>query len=117
MSTPDRPPSWPSNPSTGQPTDENDTPARDAAITRIRRRRGFWRHLATYTLVNLLLVGIWAGSGAGYFWPVWPMLGWGFGVAAEALRVFGHPRPISEQQIRREIDRGDPQPGDATTDD
>jgi hypothetical protein len=25
-----------------------------------------------------LLIAIWALSGAGYFWPVWPLVGWGF---------------------------------------
>jgi hypothetical protein len=30
-----------------------------------------------YLLVNLLLVAIWLASGAGYFWPVWVILGWG----------------------------------------
>ena len=25
----------------------------------------------------VLLVGIWALSGMGYFWPAWPILGWG----------------------------------------
>jgi eukaryotic-like serine/threonine-protein kinase len=41
-------------------------------------------HLTIYLLVNLLLIGIWAASGGGYFWPIWPILGWGFGVAAHA---------------------------------
>jgi class 3 adenylate cyclase len=31
-----------------------------------------------------MLIGIWAASGAGYFWPIWPMLGWGIGVGAHA---------------------------------
>jgi hypothetical protein len=26
----------------------------------------------------LLLIAIWALSGMGYFWPAWPILGWGF---------------------------------------
>ena len=30
-----------------------------------------------YLPVMALLVAIWALSGAGYFWPVWPALGWG----------------------------------------
>jgi 2TM domain-containing protein len=34
------------------------------------RKRGFRHHLRTYVLVNLLLVGIWAVTGAGYFWPI-----------------------------------------------
>jgi class 3 adenylate cyclase len=44
--------------------------------------QSFKTHLTFYVLVNVLLIGIWAASGAGYFWPVWPMLGWGIGVAA-----------------------------------
>jgi hypothetical protein len=30
-----------------------------------------------YFAVMTMLVAIWALTGAGYFWPVWPMLGWG----------------------------------------
>ncbi len=40
-------------------------------------------HGTLYLLVNALLIGIWAASGGGYFWPIWPMLGWGLG-------LFGH---------------------------
>lgn len=42
-------------------------------------------HVLSYTLVMALLVGIWAITGTGYFWPVWPMMGWGIGVASHAL--------------------------------
>lgn len=41
-------------------------------------------HATVYVLVNLLLVGIWAAGGGGYFWPVWPILGWGIGLAGHA---------------------------------
>ena len=34
--------------------------------------------LIPFVSVNVLLVAIWAATGAGYFWPVWPILGWGF---------------------------------------
>src|SRR3954470_23703391 len=37
-------------------------------------------HLAVYLVVNVMLIGIWAASGGGYFWPIWPILGWGIGV-------------------------------------
>ncbi len=43
----------------------------------------FRSHLTTYLLVQLLLIGIWAATGAGFFWPVFPALGWGFGVAMD----------------------------------
>jgi hypothetical protein len=36
--------------------------------------------LRAYLSVMALLVAIWALTGAGYFWPVWPALGWGAGL-------------------------------------
>src|SRR5437879_2555533 len=41
-------------------------------------------HATVYAVVNLMLIGIWAASGAGYFWPIWPMLGWGIGLGSHA---------------------------------
>ncbi len=43
--------------------------------------RSFKTHLTVYSLVNLFLIGIWAASGGGYFWPIWPILGWGIALA------------------------------------
>lgn len=58
-----------------------------------RRRRGGLEasvriHLAVYLVVNVLLIGIWAASGAGYFWPIWPILGWGIGLGSHAAVLF-----------------------------
>ena len=36
--------------------------------------------LAAFVAVNLMLIVIWAATGAGYFWPIWPLLGWGLGL-------------------------------------
>jgi len=44
-------------------------------------REDFRGHLATYLLVNVVLVVIWLATGAGHPWPVYPLLGWGLGVA------------------------------------
>jgi hypothetical protein len=38
----------------------------------------------------VVLVAIWALTGAGYPWPVWPALGWGIGLVPHA---FGAHRP------------------------
>jgi hypothetical protein len=32
-------------------------------------------HLVGYVALVALMIGIWAATGAGYFWPVWPALG------------------------------------------
>ena len=52
--------------------------------------REFVGHAQTYVIVNALLVGIWlvtSGPG-GYFWPIWPILGWGVGVALHAAGTY-----------------------------
>ncbi len=48
-------------------------------------RRDFRGHLTTYGLVVFLLVVIWILTGVGYFWPVWPALGLGVGIAVDFL--------------------------------
>jgi hypothetical protein len=48
------------------------------------RRRELRSHITPFVAVNVLLVAVWALTGAGYFWPVWPILGWGIGVASHA---------------------------------
>lgn len=56
------------------------------------------REVAVYLAVNLALVAVWALSGGGYFWPVWPILGWGLGLAKAgscARRRGGHGEPAS----------------------
>jgi hypothetical protein len=46
------------------------------------RRRAFWAHLAPYLLVNTMLVAINLATCPGYFWAVWPILGWGVGIVS-----------------------------------
>jgi eukaryotic-like serine/threonine-protein kinase len=65
--------------------------------------RSFKIHLTLYPLVNVLLIGIWAASGGGYFWPVWPILGWGIGLAAHGAPLVGRagrrsPRPAQQTE-------------------
>ena len=62
-----------------------DLPRARRARDRGRAQREFRDHLRTYMMVMALLVAIWALTGAGYFWPVWPMVGWGVVVAPDAL--------------------------------
>jgi hypothetical protein len=79
---------------------------RQQAIRRIRAKRGFRVHLAVYVAVNALLVLIWALTSAAYFWPVWPMLGWGIGVVSHGVGVHVGPSEISEADIEREMQTG-----------
>jgi hypothetical protein len=49
--------------------------------------------LAAYVAVNLMLIVIWAVTGAGYFWPIWPLLGWGIGLVT-GMRAIGPCRRL-----------------------
>ncbi len=46
------------------------------------RRRPRAPDLGPFVFVSLMLIGIWAFSGMGYFWPVWPIAGWGISFLA-----------------------------------
>jgi hypothetical protein len=83
--------------------ERNDHSIRDRALERIEKKREFHAHLLAYVLVNAMLIGIWAVTGAGFFWPVFPLLGWGIGIGFQAWDTYRLGEP-SEQQIQREIE-------------
>jgi cytochrome b561 len=77
---------------------------RQQALERLKKRSEFWGHLAVYLLVNALIVTVWfLVADGGFFWPLFPLFGWGIGVFFHAVDVFR--RPYSEERIRREMDR------------
>jgi hypothetical protein len=49
--------------------------------------------LVAFLAVNLVLIAIWAATGAGYFWPIWPLLGWGLGLMGPCGRPLHRRRP------------------------
>jgi Domain of unknown function (DUF1707)/2TM domain len=72
------------------------TPEQREKATRkqLKRQRELRGHLVTFVLVNAFLVGIWMVSciAAGeliFFWPIFPILGWGLGLAVQAWQVYG----------------------------
>ena len=85
--------------------DTRDPGLRERAVASLGKKHDFWSHVVVYLLVNGLLIGIWAMSGNGYFWPVFPIVFWGIGVLFHGWDVYG--RPPSEAKIRREMERLD----------
>lgn len=59
----------------------------DDALWQIAKKRAaFKKQLVSYFFVNCLLVAIWMlgtfkSNETNYFWPIWPILGWGVGLA------------------------------------
>jgi hypothetical protein len=58
------------------------------ARKRVEEKKGFYTHLATYIVVNVMLVLIWAFTSRSYPWFIWPLAGWGIGLIFHFLGVF-----------------------------
>lgn len=84
-------------------TFQSEDELRAAAVKRLKDKRDFKAHLLAYVMVNLLLVAIWAVTSAGFFWPVFPLFGWGIGLAFHAWDVYSSP--ASPERIAAEMDR------------
>lgn len=83
------------------------------AAKRIQARRQFWSSSITLVVVFLILVAIWfvTSGGNGYFWPMWPAIGFVIAIIFHALNVFGPlGQPVTKDAIDREVRKlgGDP---------
>jgi hypothetical protein len=82
---------------------ENDL--RERAIKQLKKRRDFHGHVLIYLMVNTFLVVIWAVTmPGGFFWPVFPIVGWGIAVVMNAWDVY-FAEDFGEEDIHREIER------------
>jgi hypothetical protein len=80
-----------------------DEALREQAIEQLKKRAEFLNHLAAYVLVNGLLVVVWYLTGRSFFWPVFPLFGWGIGLFFHGVETYR--RPFSEERIRHEMQR------------
>ena len=77
---------------------------RERAVKRLKKRRDFYTHLLVFTLVNAFIVAVWAVTGQGFFWPIFPIVAWGIGLVMNAWDAF-RDEDFDEEQIQREIRR------------
>lgn len=85
----------------GIPVDE----ARRDAARRLEKKRAWARSFLLYCVVNAFLIGVWAVTKHGYFWPAWVLAGWGIAEVLSYWDAFRR-RPISEADIDAELRRG-----------
>lgn len=117
-----QPPQGPHDPVEGsfplqpyRPSMELDPEMRKRALERIEARQEWRQHATVYALVMTLLTVIWlVTSGIGtYFWPVWPMMGWGMGVALHGASLVLDKEPTEEEiaaeaaKLRKRLGRPD----------
>ena len=85
------------------PRGEDERELRQRAVKSLEERRGLMAHVIAYVSVNLLLVAIWFVTGAGFFWPVFPIFGWGIGLAFHVWDVMWPS--ADERKIEAEMER------------
>ena len=75
------------------------------ARRRVALKMGFYTHAGVYVLVNLGLFAISLVSGTGR-WHLWPLLGWGIGLAIHGIVTFINLRGdgVRERMLAREIE-------------
>jgi hypothetical protein len=88
-------------------TDDADDDIRRLAIRRADMRLAFRSHLTAYAIVNAGLVAIYmlTGGVGHYFWPIWPMVGWGIGLAAHGVTVYMDGEGLRDRMIQEEIEK------------
>jgi hypothetical protein len=76
---------------------------RSLARKRLEKRRGLQGGFIAYIVINAFLIGVWALTGGGYFWPAWILGGWGVGML---LGLWDYARgPITEADVDDELRR------------
>jgi len=67
----------------------------------VERQGDFYPHLWSYIGVNVLLIALnlLTSHGAGHFWAIYPMLGWGLGLFCHAMAALPTRGPTFEKEF------------------
>ena len=73
----------------------------------VEEKKGFFIHFAVYICVNVLLIIIWAVTGAGFPWFIFPLFGWGIGLLFHFLGIFVFNKQTGweKREIEKEMEK------------
>jgi hypothetical protein len=74
----------------------------EQARARLLRKRKFRGDVAAYVIINAFLVGLWAFTGRGSFWPAWVLAIWGVLLVLDGWDAYFR-RDVTEGDIEREM--------------
>ena len=75
---------------------------------RVKRIKGFYQHFGTWVVFSVFFIMLNIFTSPYDFWAIFPILGWGTGVAIHGLSVLGLPglgKDWEKRMIQREMDR------------
>ena len=77
----------------------------EEAKKRVKAKREFFSHLTAYIAVNILLIIIWALTGAGFPWFLFPLCGWGIGVFFHFMNAFVFITKLDKTSVEKEAEK------------
>ncbi len=77
----------------------------EEAKRRVKAKREFFSHLSAYVAVNVLLIIIWAVTGAGFPWFLFPLCGWGIGLFFHFMNVFVFTGRLDKSAVEKEAEK------------
>jgi len=66
------------------------------------KKLDFRRHFRTYLVMSIFFVALNVFGGSNNFWAIWPILGWGIGVAMQGLSLYG---PLADPEDAHPTER------------
>ena len=77
----------------------------EEARRRVKEKKDFYNGLATYLIVNGVLVIIWALSGQGHRWFLWPLGIWGVFVLGDFIKIFVIGQRSDHEAVEKEAEK------------
>jgi len=77
----------------------------EEARKRVKEKKDFYNGLATYLIVNGVLVIIWALSGQGHRWFLWPLGIWGVFVLGDFIKIFVIGQRSDHEAVEKEAEK------------
>jgi Domain of unknown function (DUF1707)/2TM domain len=74
---------------------------RPPGLRRAAAKANLLRSILWFGLISIVLLVVWAMSGRGYFWPVWPILGFIIAIGWQAITVWSPLGPFDDDQPRQ----------------
>ena len=86
-------------------TDDRELELRRRAERRADAKMSFRANLLSYVVVNAGLLVINLLTSPGYYWVIWPVIGWGLGLLAHGIAVYYDAGDLRERAVEAELER------------